>query len=62
MAATPGNTCRYRPKGDVNAIQRSALLLSRHCGPAAEYKVSEVADRNAGIVLKIRKDLLKRIQ
>ena len=31
-------------------------------GPAAEYKVSEVADRNAGIVLKIRKDLLKRIQ
>ncbi len=28
-------------------------------GSAAEYKVSEVADRNAGIVLKINKDRLK---
>jgi len=27
-------------------------------GTAAEYKVSEVADRNAGIVLKINKDRL----
>jgi amidase len=28
-------------------------------GTAAEYKVSEVADRNAGIVLKIAKDRLQ---
>jgi acetamidase/formamidase len=28
-------------------------------GTAAEYKVSEVADRNAGVVLKINKDKLK---
>jgi acetamidase/formamidase len=28
-------------------------------GTAAEYKVSEVADRNAGIVLKINKDRLQ---
>ncbi len=28
-------------------------------GPAAEYKVSEVADRNAGIVLKISKEVLR---
>jgi hypothetical protein len=28
-------------------------------GSAAEYKISEVADRNAGIVLKINKDRLK---
>lgn len=28
-------------------------------GTAAEYKVSEVADRNAGIVLKINKDCLQ---
>ena len=28
-------------------------------GTASEYKVSEVADRNAGIVLKINKERLK---
>jgi amidase len=31
-------------------------------GTAAEYKVSEVADRNAGIVLKIRKELLQSLK
>jgi acetamidase/formamidase len=31
-------------------------------GPAAEYKVSEVADRNAGIVLKIPKVLLQKMR
>jgi hypothetical protein len=30
-------------------------------GPSAQYKVSEVADRNAGIVLKLSKELLKAI-
>jgi amidase len=30
-------------------------------GTSAEYKVSEVADRNAGIVLKINKERLKPI-
>jgi amidase len=30
-------------------------------GTAAEYKVSEVADRNAGIVLKINKDRLRSL-
>jgi amidase len=28
-------------------------------GTAAEYRISEVADRNAGIVLKIDKERLK---
>jgi len=28
-------------------------------GTAAEYKVSEIADRNAGVVLKINKERLK---
>jgi amidase len=28
-------------------------------GSAAEYRISEVADRNAGIVLKINKDRLE---
>jgi hypothetical protein len=28
-------------------------------GTASEYKVSEVADRNAGMVLKINKERLK---
>jgi hypothetical protein len=30
-------------------------------GTAAEYKVSEVADRNAGVVLKINKDRLRSL-
>jgi acetamidase/formamidase len=30
-------------------------------GTAAEYKVSEVADRNAGIVLKISKERLQTL-
>ncbi len=32
--------------------------IAQVVGAAAEYKVSEVADRNAGIVLKIHKDRL----
>ena len=31
-------------------------------GTSAEYKVSEVADRNAGIVLKIAKERLKGLK
>jgi len=31
-------------------------------GPTAEYKVSEVADRNAGIVLKIPKEVLQKMR
>jgi len=31
-------------------------------GTSAEYKVSEVADRNAGIVLKVNKDRLQALQ
>ena len=30
-------------------------------GTAAEYRISEVADRNAGIVLKISKERLKTL-
>jgi len=30
-------------------------------GTAAEYRVSEVADRNAGVVLKISKERLKSL-
>jgi amidase len=33
--------------------------IAQLLGTAAEYKISEVADRNAGIVLKINKDRLK---
>jgi hypothetical protein len=35
--------------------QETAELI----GTAAEYRVSEVADRNAGVVLKISKERLK---
>jgi acetamidase/formamidase len=33
--------------------------LAQVLGTAAEYKVSEVADRNAGVVLKINKERLR---
>ena len=33
--------------------------LAQVVGTSAEYKVSEVADRNAGIVLKINKERLR---
>src|SRR5262249_48684475 len=35
--------------------------IARVLGTAAEYRVSEVADRNAGIVLKLAKDRLRGI-
>jgi amidase len=37
----------------------TAAEIAEVLGTAAEYKVSEVADRNAGIVLKINKERLK---
>jgi len=39
----------------VDSLQRAAQVLDA----SAEYQVSEVADRNAGIVLKINKERLK---
>jgi amidase len=36
--------------------------IAQVIGSAAEYKVAEVADRNAAIVLKISKDRLRRLQ
>jgi acetamidase/formamidase len=35
--------------------------IAQVLGSAAEYKISEVADRNVGIVLKIHKDRLKAL-
>ena len=36
--------------------------IAQVLGTSAEYKISEVADRNAGVVLKLRKDRLAPIQ
>ena len=36
--------------------------LAQVLGTSAEYKVSELADRNAGVVLEIRKDRLRMLQ
>jgi acetamidase/formamidase len=36
--------------------------IAQVLGTSAEYKVSEVADRNAGIVLKINKERLKGLK
>jgi hypothetical protein len=35
--------------------------IAEMLGTAAEYKVSEVADRNVGIVLKISKERLRTL-
>ena len=35
--------------------------LAQVLGSAAEYKVSELADRNVGVVLKINKDRLQTL-
>jgi hypothetical protein len=35
--------------------------IAQVVGTAAEYKVSEVADRNSGIVLKINKERLQTL-
>jgi len=39
----------------------TASEVAQLLGTAAEYRVSEVADRNAGVVLKINKDRLKSL-
>jgi amidase len=36
--------------------------IAQVLGTSAEYRISEVADRNAGVVLKLRKDVLATIQ
>jgi amidase len=36
--------------------------IAQVLGTSAEYKISEVADRNAGIVLMIKKERLQALQ
>jgi amidase len=45
----------------MNDYKLTPSEVAQVLGSAAEYKVSEVADRNAGIVLKINKDRLKSL-
>ena len=45
----------------TNDYKLTPSELAQLLGSAAEYKVSEVADRNAGIVLKINKDRLQSL-
>lgn len=45
----------------TDAYALSPSELAQVLGTSAEYKVSEVADRNTGIVLKIRKEILKNL-
>ena len=45
----------------VDGYKLTPSEVAEVLGSAAEYKVSEVADRNAGIVLKLNKELLKNI-
>jgi amidase len=43
----------------TNDYKLTPSEIAQVLGSAAEYKVSEVADRNAGMILKINKDRLK---
>ncbi|MCU1323208.1 MAG: putative acetamidase/formamidase [Acidobacteriaceae bacterium] len=36
--------------------------IAQVLGSGAEYRIAEVADRNAGVVLKLRKDLLEKLK
>jgi amidase len=45
----------------MNDYNLTPSELAQVLGTAAEYKVSEVADRNAGIVLKLNKDRLRSL-
>jgi len=45
----------------TNDYKLTPSEIAQVLGTSAEYKVSEVADRNAGIVLKIAKDRLKAL-
>jgi amidase len=43
----------------TNDYKLTPSEVAQVLGTAAEYKVSEVADRNAGVVLKINKERLQ---
>ena len=45
----------------ANNYKLTPSEIAQVLGSAAEYKVSEVADRNAGMILKINKDRLKQL-
>ena len=45
----------------ADAYQLTPSEIAQVFGTAAEYRVSEVADRNAGIVLKISKERLRTL-
>ena len=47
------------PSASGNCVGSEFAAAGR--GTASEYKVSEVADRNAGIVLKINKESLQQL-
>ncbi len=46
----------------TDTYQLTSAEVAEVLGTSAEYKVSEVADRNAGIVLKLQKDRLRPLQ
>jgi len=55
-AATAGMAQWLMDDYKLNASEAAQVL-----GTSAEYKVSEVADRNAGMVLRISKDRLRTL-
>jgi len=46
----------------ADSYKLSPSEIAQVLGTSAEYRISEVADRNAGIVLKLRKDRLATLQ
>ncbi len=36
--------------------------VGQFMGAASQYRISEVADRNSGVVLKVRKSLLQQVK
>jgi acetamidase/formamidase len=63
LAGTTDDALRSATQNMVRWLQRDYNLtpteIAEVLGTVAEYKVSEIADRNAGVVLKIKKERLK---
>jgi len=58
MREATSNMARWLEQDYKLNVSEIAQVL----GTAAEYKISEVADRNAGIVLKINKERLNPLE
>jgi amidase len=65
IAGSVDDAMRRATSGMVQWLQQDYHLTASEAalvlGSSAEYRISEIADRDASVVLKLRKDLLRNI-